>query len=133
MTDNVTDTERGTLEVRSQVVIRMAEIAAAHVAGVERVTGGIASRSLPRVDATIRSGRIHATVEAATTWPTPIADVAVRLRSAVERDLAENSGLVVESVDVRVQYSAPEPRNTRSRPTRSRHTRSRPTRPRRVE
>nr|WP_296773953.1 Asp23/Gls24 family envelope stress response protein [Rhodococcus sp. (in: high G+C Gram-positive bacteria)] len=111
----MTDNERGTLDVRTRAVARMAEIAATNVAGVERVTGGITSRSLPRVDAIVRGGRIRATVEVATAWPTPIADVAGRVRSAVEQDLTRNSGLAVDSVDVRIQYSAPEIRNTRSR------------------
>lgn len=99
------DSERGTLEVRSRAVGRMAEIAASSVTGVERVRGGVTARSLPHVDATVQSGKIRATVEAATRWPTPIADVAIRVRAAVEQDLASNSGLEVHSVDVRMHYS----------------------------
>lgn len=102
----MTDSERGTLEVRSRAIGRMAEIAASSVSGVERVNGGMTARSLPHVDATVQGSKIRATVEAATRWPTPIADVAARVRTAVEQDLARNSGLEVDSIDVRMQYSS---------------------------
>lgn len=109
----MTDSERGSLDVRQRAVTRIAEIAAGRVTGVEQVVGGITARSLPRVDADIRNGRVRATVEAATRWPTPIADVASRIRVAVSEDLSQNSGLDVDSIDVRIHYVAPE-RNTKN-------------------
>lgn len=107
--------DRGTLEVRGRAVGRMAEIAASRVDGVERVNNGIASRSLPYVDATVAGGRIRATVQAATRWPTPIAEIAVRVRNAVEEDLRRHSGLDVDIVDVRMQYSTPDQRRASTR------------------
>lgn len=104
----MTDSERGTLDVRSRAVTRIAEIAAGRVDGVETVAGGLTSRPLPRVDADVRGGKVRATVEAATRWPTPIADVASRIRVAVSEDLARSSGLDVETIDVRVHYVSPE-------------------------
>lgn len=104
----MTDSERGTLDVRGRAVVRIAEIAATRVTGVERVDGGLAGRGLPRAEATVHQGRVRATVDAATRWPTPIADVAVRVRSAIETELARTSGLEVESIDVRLQYLSPD-------------------------
>lgn len=117
MTDSApaADTPRGTLEVRDRVVTRIAEIAAGRVSGVERVTGGLTARTLPHVEATVRGGRVTATVEAATRWPTPIADVASRIRTAVSEDLVRDSGLDVDAIDVRIHYVAPERNSTTTR------------------
>ncbi|MGB3371043.1 MAG: Asp23/Gls24 family envelope stress response protein [Rhodococcus sp. (in: high G+C Gram-positive bacteria)] len=109
------DATRGTLEVRERVVTRIAEIAAGRVSGVERVAGGLTARTLPHVEASVRSGRVTATVEAATRWPTPIADVASRIRTAVSEDLVRASGLDVDAVDVRIHYVAPERNSTTTR------------------
>jgi uncharacterized alkaline shock family protein YloU len=105
----------GSLDVRTRVVTRIAEIAAGRVTGVEHVAGGLTSRALPRAEATVNSGRIRATVEAAAKWPTPIVDVATRIRIAVSEDLAANSGLDVDIVDVRVHYIAPQDNSSSSR------------------
>ncbi|OZF03533.1 Asp23/Gls24 family protein [Rhodococcus sp. 14-2470-1b] len=104
----MTADERGHLEVRVRAVTRIAEITASRVDGVERVTGGLTSKTLPRVEATVRDGKVRATVEAATRWPTPIAEVAARVRTSVADDLRKSSGLEVDTVDVVMRYVAPE-------------------------
>lgn len=111
----MTDSERGTLDVRERAVVRIAEIAATRVTGIERVEGGLAGRHLPRATATVRDGSVRATLDAATRWPTPIADVAVRVRSAIEAEIARTSGLDVESVDVRLHYLPPDRSGTTRR------------------
>ena len=103
----MTDSDRGTLDIRDHAVVRIAEIAASRVTGVERIAGGLTSRTLPRAEASVRNGRVRATIDVATLWPTPIADVAHRVRRAVVDDIAHSSGLDIESVDVRMHYTPP--------------------------
>ena len=104
----MTDSDRGTLDIRDHAVVRIAEIAASRVTGVERIAGGLTSRTMPRAEASVRNGRVRATIDVATLWPTPIADVAHRVRRAVVDDIAHSSGLDIESVDVRMHYTPPE-------------------------
>lgn len=108
MTGNDHYSDHGTLEVRDHAVERIAEIAAGRVTGVEQVAGTLGTRGLPRAKATVRRGSVSATIDAATRWPTPIADVALRVKAAVETSLGAGNGLDVDSIEVRVHYLSPD-------------------------
>lgn len=99
--------DRGSLVLRDRAVERIVEAAVLEVDGVlrhadtlERVTG----RQLPRVEVVVAGNRARASVEVATRWPTPIADVTTRTRDGVTRALAHLAGLTVDAVDVHVVF-----------------------------
>lgn len=99
--------ERGSLELRDRAVERIVEAAVLEVDGVlrhadtlERVTG----RQLPRIEVVVAGNRVRASVEVATRWPTPVAEVAARTKDGVARSLAHLAGLTVDAVDVHVAF-----------------------------
>lgn len=99
--------ERGSLQLRDRAVVRIVEAAVLEVDGVlrhaetlDRVTG----RQLPRVDVVVAGNRARASVEVATRWPTPLAEVAARTREGVTRALSHLAGLTVDAVDVHVAF-----------------------------
>lgn len=99
--------ERGSLHLRDRAVERIVEAAALEVDGVlrhaetlDRVTG----RQLPRIEVVVAGRRVRASVEVATRWPTPLADLTARTRENVTGALERLAGLTVDAVDVHVAH-----------------------------
>ncbi len=102
--------ERGSLEIRDKVVAVIAARAATGVDGVlphASTAGRFTGRGLPRIDATIVAGHVHADVRIALTWPTPAGPAAAAVRDAVARDLTTLTGLAVDGVDIAIAQILP--------------------------
>lgn len=101
---------RGRLEIHERVVRKIAERAAAGVAGyTEQSTmwerfGG---RPLPHADARVIGRHVRLEVEVGASGGTALPDHAAAVRDAVAREVAELTGFTVDRVDVRIVAVAP--------------------------
>ena len=97
--------DRGRTVIADKVVTRVAAIAAAEVEAVIDTRSGwtrLVRKGLPHADAVVAGGTSRIAVEVAATWPTPLADVAARVRDLVTSRVTELTGTAVSRVDVTV-------------------------------
>lgn len=103
--------ERGRLDIKTAVVETIAQRAAAGVSDLHHVTGlgRIVGSDLPRARVEVTGGQVRAELTVAAKWPTPVADLAERVRAAVTEQLQSYTGLTVTGVQVEVHcLSAPD-------------------------
>ncbi|WP_157171740.1 Asp23/Gls24 family envelope stress response protein [Nocardia higoensis] len=102
-----TASHRGTLDIRSRAVKRIAEHAAletpgvlAHAGGLDRITG----RDFPRSRAVTSADRVRVWLEIAVAWPSPLAELARQVQRNVAVALGDYAGLRVDGVEVVVAH-----------------------------
>ncbi|MGL5930363.1 MAG: Asp23/Gls24 family envelope stress response protein [Dermatophilaceae bacterium] len=101
--------ERGRTVIEHRVVERIAARSCLDVAGVVRAGSDLdrlVGRRLPGVSATVAGHRARVALEVAVTWPTPLADVAARVRDHVSATVTGLAGLEVDAVDVEIARMA---------------------------
>lgn len=107
--------QRGRLEIRDDVVETIARRAAASVSHAVHATGlsRITTTDLPRARVTVHGGHVTAALTIAAQWPTPVTELADRVRTVVASHVHDYTGLDVTRVDVEVQCVPPDPRPIR--------------------
>ncbi len=96
---------RGSLVVHDRVVERLAARAALNTAGIRPHSGGLdklTGRDLPRVRVQIAGDRVHAGLDVAVAWPSPLPTVTAAVQRNVADALTAWAGLHVDAVDVAV-------------------------------
>ncbi|RRR96896.1 Asp23/Gls24 family envelope stress response protein [Glycomyces terrestris] len=90
--------------------LRLSDAAVAHVLeGAARACDGTAGPKRPRAKATVRNGRIWASLDVGVTWPGPVAANARELTRRVRAETARITGYDVVAIDVAVHLvDAPE-------------------------
>lgn len=107
--------ERGRLDIRDEVVHRIARRAAAGQSDTHRVTGvgRLLDTDLPRARVSIQAGHVRVAVTVAAQWPTPVVALAQRVRDAVTQQIQDYTGLTVSGVEVEVRCTTRADRPTR--------------------
>jgi uncharacterized alkaline shock family protein YloU len=102
--------QRGRLEIHDDVVETIARRAAASVSHSVHATGlsRITTTDLPRARVTVRGGYVTAALTIAAQWPTPVTELAHRVRTVVAAQVHDYTGLNVTRVDVEVQCVPPD-------------------------
>lgn len=101
---------RGRLEIHERVVRKIAERAAASVAGrteQSTVWERLGGRQLPHAGARVIGRHVRLDVAVGAAGGADLPDLAAAVRDAVAREVAELTGFTVDRVDVRVDAVAP--------------------------
>jgi uncharacterized alkaline shock family protein YloU len=100
--------ERGRLVIRDAVVQTVVRRAAATASDTHRVSGltRLIDSDLPHVNVSVHGDRVEAELTVGAQWPTPVGDLAERVRAAVVREVFDHTGLTVTRVQVEVRCIA---------------------------
>ena len=96
---------RGRLDIRDEAVEKIARRAAAGASHTYRATGlgRLVGNDLPSARIDVRDGQVRAVLTVAAQWPTPVDELAERVRAVVTQELHLYTGLTVISVQVDVR------------------------------
>ncbi len=93
------------LDVRTKAIEHIVERVVTETPGTvaHRTTmRSLRGSNLPRAAITMHGGSARISVDVACVWPSPLAEIAARVRDAVLREAPRMAGAHVRSVDVRI-------------------------------
>lgn len=95
--------ERGRLDVRLRVITQIVEQAVREVRGTSAhssTLGRLTGSELPRAEVRVIGRGVHVRAEVGAPWPSPVAEIAARVRAAIVAETERQTGLRVRRADV---------------------------------